>query len=86
MFHRITLIGFVGQAPQMRYTEEGTPVTNFSVATRQVVSKERVGASWGWRCSRVPLRLWCLGFERGCRCFWGGPNRPFSPPSRWRCS
>ena len=33
MFHRITLVGFVGQAPQMRYTEEGTPVTNFSVAT-----------------------------------------------------
>ena len=35
MFHRITLIGFVGQAPQMRYTEEGTPVTNFSVATNR---------------------------------------------------
>ena len=50
MFHRITLIGFVGQAPQMRYTEEGMPVTNFSVATRQVVSKERVAACpTGWR-------------------------------------
>jgi hypothetical protein len=50
MFHRITLIGFVGQAPQMRYTEEGTPVTNFSVATRQVVSKERVaGCPTGWK-------------------------------------
>jgi single-stranded DNA-binding protein len=35
MFHRITIIGFVGQDPQMRYTEDGTPVTNFSVATRQ---------------------------------------------------
>lgn len=35
MFHRITLIGFVGQSPQMRYTEEGTPVTNFSVATNR---------------------------------------------------
>ena len=50
MFHRITIIGFVGQAPQMRYTEEGTPVTNFSVATRQVVSKERVEACpRGWK-------------------------------------
>jgi hypothetical protein len=36
MFHRITIIGFVGQAPQMRYTEDGTPVTNFSVATRRL--------------------------------------------------
>ena len=26
MFHRITIIGFVGQPPQMRYTEDGTPV------------------------------------------------------------
>ena len=42
MFHRITLIGFVGQDPSMRYAPDGTPVTNFSVATRQVVSKERV--------------------------------------------
>ena len=41
MFHRVTIIGFVGADPQMRYTPDGTPVTNFSVATRQVVSKER---------------------------------------------
>jgi single-strand DNA-binding protein len=44
------LIGFVGQEPQLRYTEDGTPVTNFSVATRQVVSKERVvGCPTGWK-------------------------------------
>ena len=50
MIHRITIIGFVGQPPQMRYTEDGTPVTNFSVATRQVVSKERVaGCPTGWK-------------------------------------
>jgi len=50
MFHRITIIGFVGQEPQMRFTEDGTPVTNFSVATRQVVSKERVSACpQGWK-------------------------------------
>jgi len=44
MFHRITLIGFVGQAPQMRYNEDGTPVTNFSVATRQKESLN--GKNW----------------------------------------
>ena len=50
MFHRITIIGFVGQAPQMRYSPDGTPVTNFSVATRQVVSKERVATCpQGWK-------------------------------------
>ena len=50
MFHRITIIGFVGQPPQMRYTEDNTAVTNFSVATRQVVSKERVaGCPQGWK-------------------------------------
>ena len=50
MFHRLTMIGFVGQDPQMRYAPDGTPVTNFSVATRQVVSKERVAACpQGWK-------------------------------------
>jgi single-strand DNA-binding protein len=50
MFHRITITGFVGQPPSMRYTEDGTAVTNFSVATRQVVSKERVaGCPQGWK-------------------------------------
>jgi single-strand DNA-binding protein len=50
MFHRITIIGFVGQDPQMRFTEDGTAVTNFSVATRDVVSKERVPqCPQGWK-------------------------------------
>ncbi len=41
MFHRVTLIGRVGQDPQMRYTPDGVPVTSFSVATSTVISKER---------------------------------------------
>jgi single-strand DNA-binding protein len=50
MFHRVTIIGFVGQDPVMRYAPDGTPVCNFSVATRQVVSKERVAACpSGWK-------------------------------------
>ena len=50
MFHRVTIIGFVGQPPEMRYTEDGTPVTNISVATRQAVSKERVASCpQGWK-------------------------------------
>jgi single-strand DNA-binding protein len=50
MFHRITIIGFVGTDPTMRYTPDGTPVTNFSVATRQVVSKERATTCpEGWK-------------------------------------
>ena len=48
----------MGKVPRKRqlacylpyYTEDGTPVTNFSVATRQVVSKERVsGCPAGWK-------------------------------------
>lgn len=50
MFHRVTIIGFVGSDPTMRFCEDGTPVTNFSVATRQVVSKERVATCpQGWK-------------------------------------
>jgi single-stranded DNA-binding protein len=39
MFHRSTLIGFVGQDPSMRYAPDGTPVPNFSVATRQASAR-----------------------------------------------
>jgi single-strand DNA-binding protein len=41
MFHRVTLIGRVGQDPQMRYTPDGTPVTSFNVATTTKISKDR---------------------------------------------
>ena len=40
MFHRVTLIGNVGRDPEMRYTPDGTPVTNFSVATTTTLSKQ----------------------------------------------
>jgi len=35
MYHKITIIGNLGSAPEMRYTADGTPVTNFSVATNR---------------------------------------------------
>jgi single-strand DNA-binding protein len=50
MFHRVTLIGRVGQDPQMRYTPDGIPVTNFSVATTTLRSKERTtDCPNGWK-------------------------------------
>lgn len=49
-FHKVTLIGRLGGDPQMRYTPDGTPVTNFSVATSQVVSKDRTPTCpSGWK-------------------------------------
>ncbi len=35
MYHKIIIVGNLGQDPQMRYTQDGTPVTNFSVATNR---------------------------------------------------
>lgn len=50
MFHRVTLIGRVGRDPEMRYTPDGTPVTNFSVATTQMLSKAtRPECPAGWK-------------------------------------
>lgn len=50
MFHRVTLIGRVGQDPQMRYTPDGVPVANFSVATTQLISKDqRPECPAGWK-------------------------------------
>jgi single-strand DNA-binding protein len=49
MFHRVTIIGRVGQDPTMRYTPDGTPVCNFSVAASRTISKatrEQCPAGW----------------------------------------
>lgn len=33
MYQKIIIIGRLGKDPEMRYTQDGTPVTSFSVAT-----------------------------------------------------
>ena len=35
MYHKIIIIGHLGRDPEMRYLANGTPVTNFSVATNR---------------------------------------------------
>jgi len=35
MFQKIQLIGNLGKDPEMRYLPDGTPVTNFSIATNR---------------------------------------------------
>jgi single-strand DNA-binding protein len=50
MFQRVQLIGRVGSDPEMRYTPDGTPVTNFSVATSQRISKDKTpNCPQGWK-------------------------------------
>ena len=33
MYHKLTIVGYLGRDPEMRYTPDGTAVTNFSVAS-----------------------------------------------------
>jgi len=40
VFHKVVLIGNLGQDPEMRYTPSGTAVTNFSVATTSRIGKQ----------------------------------------------
>jgi single-strand DNA-binding protein len=35
MFHKIIVVGNLGRDPEMRYTPDGTPVTDFSVAANR---------------------------------------------------
>ncbi|MEJ2559881.1 MAG: single-stranded DNA-binding protein [Anaerolineae bacterium] len=35
MYHKIIIVGNLGNDPEMRYTPDGTPVTNFSVAANR---------------------------------------------------
>jgi single-strand DNA-binding protein len=34
-FNRIAIVGYLGREPELRYTPQGTPVCNFSVATTE---------------------------------------------------
>ena len=49
MFQRVTLIGHVGQEPQMRYTPDGTPVATFTLATKTTISKRDKECPQGWK-------------------------------------
>jgi len=40
MYHKIIIAGYLGRDPEMRYTQDGTPVTNFSVATSRKWSRQ----------------------------------------------
>jgi single-strand DNA-binding protein len=40
MFQRVSIIGHLGADPTMKYTEDGTPVTSFSVATSETWKKD----------------------------------------------
>ncbi len=35
MYHKVVLVGNLGRDPEMRYMQDGTPVTNFSIATNE---------------------------------------------------
>jgi single-strand DNA-binding protein len=35
MYQKLTIVGNLGADPEMRYTQDGTPVTTFSVATNR---------------------------------------------------
>ncbi len=39
MYHKLIVAGYLGRDPEMRYTQDGTPVTNFSVATSRKWSR-----------------------------------------------
>jgi single-strand DNA-binding protein len=41
-FNKITIVGYLGRDPEIRYTPQGTPVCNFSVATTER-RKDRAG-------------------------------------------
>jgi single-strand DNA-binding protein len=42
MYHKIIIVGNLGRDPEMRYTGDGTPVTNFSVATNRKSTTPRL--------------------------------------------
>lgn len=44
--NKVILIGHVGNAPEIRYTKEGTPVASFSLATHELQNEEKEHTEW----------------------------------------
>jgi len=42
-FNKITIVGYLGRDPEIRYTPDGTAVCNFSVATTEKRKDQRTG-------------------------------------------
>jgi len=40
MYHTVIVAGNLGRDPELRYTGDGTPVANFSVATNRRISRQ----------------------------------------------
>ena len=58
MYQQITIVGNLGKDPEMRYTADGTPVTNFSVAVSNASVSSGVKAL---RCRRISFfAFWLL--------------------------
>ena len=55
MWHKVEIVGYLGNDPEMRYMPDGTAVTNFSVATSRKFGTgedgERQEETIWWRCS-----------------------------------
>ena len=74
MFHRVTIIGNLGRDPEMRYTQDGTPVASFSVAatkkwkTQDGSQREKTVWFRVSACSRAnSSSLWPLLFQNHSR-------------------
>ncbi|MGH9852225.1 MAG: single-stranded DNA-binding protein, partial [Blastocatellia bacterium] len=42
-FNKITIVGYLGRDPEIRYTPDGTAVCHFSVATTEKRKDQRTG-------------------------------------------
>jgi single-strand DNA-binding protein len=80
-FSKVSIIGNLGRDPEMRYTPNGRPVTEFSVAVNQSTKNQQTGdwveatdwfrvTVWGDRAERVAEQL-----RKGTRVFVEGRFR-----------
>ena len=44
--NKVILIGHVGNAPEVRYTKEGTLIASFSLATHELQNEEKEHTEW----------------------------------------
>jgi single-strand DNA-binding protein len=58
MFNQTILVGHLGGAPELRYTQNQKAVLNFSMATSSAVPPSRDGEEWGERTEWHRVVIW----------------------------
>lgn len=75
MYSKLVIVGYVGQAPELRYLPDGSAVTNFSVATKVGFGEKRYTLWYRVSCFGQQAEFIAKNVNKGVRVLVDGTLR-----------